>query len=100
MLFRSTPPTAPANVAAATTLEFNGDGIGHSLLVPYYTVQGAEFTLFNVQNTDMLNGKAIKVRFRGAENSDDVFDITVLLSPGDVWGAAITRDAGAPALPA
>jgi hypothetical protein len=92
----ATPPTAPANVLAATTLEFNENGIGHSLLVPYYTVQGSEFTLFNIQNTDMLNGKAVKVRFRGAENSDDVYDITVLLSPGDWWGAAITRTGGAP----
>lgn len=89
-------PTAPANVVAATTLEFSGEGIGHSLLVPYYTVQGSEFTLFNIQNTDLLNGKAVKIRFRGAENSDDVYDITVLLSPGDWWGAAITRDAGVP----
>lgn len=89
-------PTAPANVVQAATLEFNENGIGHSLLVPYYTVQGSEFTLFNIQNTDMLNGKAVKIRFRGAENSDDVYDITVLLSPGDWWGAAITRAAGTP----
>lgn len=89
-------PTAPANTLAATTLEFNDLGIGHSLLVPYYTVQGSEFTLFNIQNTDMLNGKAVKIRFRGAENSDDVYDITVLLSPGDWWGAAITRTGGNP----
>ena len=89
-------PTAPANVLAATTLEFNENGIGHSLLVPYYTVQGSEFSLFNIQNTDMLNGKAVKIRFRGAENSDDVYDITVLLSPGDWWGAAITRTGGTP----
>jgi hypothetical protein len=92
----ATAPLAPANVGVATTLEFNENGIGHSLLVPYYTVQGAEFTLFNIQNTDMLNGKAVKIRFRGAENSDDVYDITVLLSPGDWWGAAITRTGGNP----
>lgn len=86
-------PTAAAPFPAATTLEVNTDTIGHSLLYPYYSVQGETFTLFNLVNTDMRNGKAVKVRFRGAENSDDVFDITVLLSPGDVWGAAITRDA-------
>jgi hypothetical protein len=86
-------PTAPAAVPAATTLEVNTDAIGHSLLYPYYTVQGDNYTLFSLVNTDMLNGKAVKVRFRGAENSDDVYDITVLLSPGDVWNANITRDA-------
>jgi hypothetical protein len=86
-------PSAPATVAAATTLEVNTDNIGHSLLYPYYTVQGDNYTLFSVVNTDVFNGKAIKVRFRGAENSDDVYDITVLLSPGDVWNANITRTA-------
>ena len=84
-------PSAPAFVTTATTLEVNTDNIGHSLLVPYYTVQGENYTLISVVNTDVLNGKAIKVRFRGAENSDDVYDITVLLSPGDVWNANITR---------
>ena len=84
-------PTAPATVAAATVLEVNTDNIGHSLLYPYYTVQGDNYTLFSVVNTDVQNGKAIKVRFRGAENSDDVYDITVLLSPGDVWNASISR---------
>ena len=86
-------PTAPATVAAATVLEVNTDNIGHSLLYPYYTVQGDNYTLFSVVNTDVQNGKAIKIRFRGAENSDDVYDITVLLSPGDVWNANITRTA-------
>jgi hypothetical protein len=91
-------PTAPnvAGVAystAATVLEVNTDNIGHSLFYPYYTVQGDNYTLFSVVNTDVYNGKAIKVRFRGAENSDDVYDITVLLSPGDVWNANITRTA-------
>ncbi len=86
-------PSAPANVAVATTLEVNTDNIGHSLLYPYYTVQGDNYTLFSVVNTDVQNGKAIKVRFRGAENSDDVYDITVLLSPGDVWNANIARNA-------
>ncbi|MDB5944743.1 MAG: hypothetical protein JWQ13_4309 [Ramlibacter sp.] len=86
-------PTAPATVTAATVLEVNTDNIGHSLFYPYYTVQGENFTLFSVVNTDVQNGKAIKVRFRGAENSDDVYDITVLLSPGDVWTANIARNA-------
>lgn len=86
-------PTAPAGVGAATTLEVNADNIGHSLLYPYYNAQGTNYTLFSIVNTDMFNGKAIKIRFRGAENSDDVYDITVLLSPGDVWNANITRGA-------
>ena len=85
--------TAPTNgIPQAQVLEVNTDAIGHSLLFPYYTVQGDNVTLMSIVNTDMLNGKAIKVRFRGAENSDDLFDITVLMSPGDVWTANVSRE--------
>jgi len=70
-------------VDAATQLVVNTDGIGHINLIPYYTVQSGYDTYINIVNTDMKNGKAVKVRFRGASNSDDVFDFTLLLSPGD-----------------
>jgi hypothetical protein len=71
----------------------NSDGVGHANIVPYYTVAGNNDTYINITNTDTRNAKALKVRFRGASNSDDVFDFTLLLSPGDVWAAAITKDA-------
>lgn len=80
----------------ATTAEqlvFNGDGIGHSLLFPYYTVQNGQSTLLSIVNSDTVNAKAVKVRFRGASNSDDVFDFTLLLSPGDVWTANVSEGA-------
>lgn len=89
------PTGSPAidGVAVATTLTNNTDGIGHILVVPYYTVQNGNDTYLSIVNHDMRNGKAIKVRFRGASNSDDVFDFTLLMSPGDVWNAAVTKDA-------
>ncbi len=77
----------------ATTLALNPGGTGHILLVPYYTVQNGNATLLNLVNTDTVNGKAVKVRFRGAQNSDDVFDFQVYLSPGDVWTGAISQGA-------
>lgn len=73
----------------ATELRVSPNGIGHFLLVPYYTVQGGNTTLINIVNTDTQNGKAVKVRFRGASNSDDVFDFQVFLSPSDVWTASL-----------
>ncbi len=79
--------------ATATSLDINSDGIGHILLVPYYTAQADNATLLNITNTDVVNGKAVKVRFRGASNSDDVFDFQVFLSPGDVWTANISKRA-------
>ena len=79
--------------SSATVLEVNPSGIGHILLVPYYSVQEGNGTLLSIVNTDTTNGKAVKVRFRGASNSDDVFDFTLLMSPGDVWTANVSKDA-------
>jgi len=85
-----------AGVAEATLadqLRPNGDGIGHSLVVPYFTTQNGQATLISVVNTDTAKGKVLKVRFRGASNSDDVFDFTLFLSPGDVWNGNISAKA-------
>jgi len=71
----------------------NDGGIGHQLVFPYFTAQGANATLLSITNTDTTNGKLVKVRFRGAANSDDLYDFQVALSPGDIWTAAVTRDA-------
>ena len=76
----------------ATALELNPGGRGHYLFTPYYSAQGTIGTMFSVTNTDPVNGKALKVRFRGAANSDDVLDFTVFLSPLDVWTAGVSKD--------
>lgn len=86
---------APATVATvgaapATLLAPTVTGVGHILTIPYFSTQGGNATLLNITNTDVSNGKAVKLRFRGAANSDDIFDITVFLSPGDVWSAAVS----------
>jgi len=75
---------------AAFTVAQNG--IGHINILPYYSVQNGNTTLISIANTDEVNGKAVKVRFRGAQFSDDVFDFQVFLSPADVWTAAVTLD--------
>jgi hypothetical protein len=81
-----------AGVANAT-MAVNAGGVGHQLVFPYFTAQGGNATLMTITNTDTTNGKLVKVRFRGAANSDDLFDFTLALSPGDVWTAAVTQDA-------
>ncbi|NWG73169.1 MAG: cell surface protein [Rubrivivax sp.] len=91
------PGDAPAGVNPAASLVVNNDGVGHVNIVPYYSVQNGGDTYINVVNTDTANGKAVKVRFRSASNSDDVFDFTLLLSPGDVFAMAVT--AGADGIP-
>src|SRR5690554_6768852 len=80
-----------AGASAANAYEaFGVEGTGNSLVIPYYTVQGGNNTLINIVNTDTENGKAVKVRFRGAERSDDVFDFQVFLSPDDMWTANVS----------
>jgi hypothetical protein len=81
-----------AGGAMAQTVMSAEAGIGQVLVVPYYTAQTEHATLINIVNTDTMNGKAVKVRFRGAANSDDVYDFQVFLSPGDVWAASVSQD--------
>jgi len=82
-----------SGAGANSVMARNDGGIGHQLVFPYFTAQGTNATLLTITNTDTTNGKLVKVRFRGATNSDDLYDFQVALSPGDVWTAAVTRDA-------
>ncbi|MDB5847472.1 MAG: hypothetical protein JWP29_1224 [Rhodoferax sp.] len=68
-------------------------GAGHALVVPYYSVQNGQMSVLHLVNTDIANGKVVKLRWRGASNGDSVFSLQVLLSPGDVWTAAVTAGA-------
>ena len=79
--------------ATATDLQFGNTGTGHMLVVPYFSTQDGNSTLLSIINTDETKGKAVKVRFRGAANSDDIYDFQVFLSPGDVWTANVSAGA-------
>lgn len=80
--------------AAGATTSVSKSGIGHTNIIPYFSVQNGNATLISITNTDTKNGKAVKVRFRGAEWSDDIFDFQVFLSPGDVFTGAVTAKDG------
>lgn len=81
---------APTGAGTASDLRVGNSGTGHMAVIPYYTTQAGNSTLISIVNTDTVNGKAVKVRFRGAANSDDVFDFQVFLSPSDVWTANVS----------
>jgi hypothetical protein len=83
------PGAGSTAIPEATALNINAGGLGHQLFVPYYSAQNGNRTYLTIVNTDMRNGKAVKVRFRGASNSDDVLDFTVFMSPGDAWTAVV-----------
>ena len=79
----------------ASNLVVSQTNRGHILTVPYFTTQNSNMTLLNIVNSDTTNGKAVKVRFRSALNSDDIFDFQLYLSAGDVWTGQVTAGANA-----
>lgn len=84
------PANRVVNETAATNMgTVQAGGIGHVLFTPYFSTAQGNSTLISLVNTDKTYGKVVKVRFRGAANSDDLLDFTVLLSPGDVWTGAV-----------
>jgi hypothetical protein len=85
--------TTVSGAATGSVIARNDNGIGHQLVFPYFTAQNGNATLLSITNTDTTNGKLVKVRFRGAANSDDLYDFQVAMSPGDVWTASVTKDA-------
>ena len=87
----ATPVNNLLRTANATQVTLSAGGIGHQLITPYFNAQNGNGTVLHVVNTDTVNGKALKVRFRGASNSDDILDFYVLLSPTDVWTGIITQ---------
>ncbi len=89
----ATPANSRMSITTATGLTLAEGGVGHMLLVPYFSAQNGNMTVLHIVNTDTINGKAVKVRFRGAANSDDVMDFQVYMSPGDVWTGAVTAGA-------
>lgn len=85
------PTSTTLRAANATAFTLAPGGIGHQLITPYFNAQNGNGTVLHVVNTDTVNGKALKVRFRGASNSDDILDFYVLLSPTDVWTGIVTQ---------
>ncbi|HAS52036.1 MAG TPA: hypothetical protein DCS21_09975 [Gammaproteobacteria bacterium] len=82
---------------SAQAVSVSADNMGQALIFPYYTVRSGWNSLFGVTNTsDRV--VAVKVRFREAENSRDVFDFTVILSPYDVWTGYLQDSATGPVL--
>ncbi|GHU12486.1 hypothetical protein AGMMS50225_20470 [Betaproteobacteria bacterium] len=94
-------PSAAGNqsIALPGNVVVSDDHQGLINVVPYYSVQGGNTVALSITNNDTLNGKVVKVRFRGAEWSDDALDFQVFLSPGDIWTASVTRDLDADGKP-
>jgi hypothetical protein len=86
--------TAPSKTQLGATdavgYKLSEGGSGHALIVPYYTVQSGQATVLHLVNADASNGKAVKLRFRGAGNGDNLLSMYVLLAPRDIWTGVLT----------
>lgn len=70
---------------AAQAVSVNDSGSeGQVLIFPYYNVNNNFVTNYNIINTTDAY-KAVKIRFRESENSNDVLDFNLYLSPYDVF---------------
>ena len=90
-------------VGAASALTFspahpamylNHQGIGETLIFPFYSAENGFATLLNLANATP-DYKAVKVRIVEAQNSQEVLDFNLYLSPEDHFSFAIsTTEAG------
>lgn len=86
-------------VNSVQAVNLAADGLGDVLLFPYYTTRNEWQTLIHLVNTSSTHSVAAKVRFQEAQNTRDVLDFNVVLSPNDVWTAWIEDDiSGTPRL--
>ncbi|MCK5354288.1 MAG: hypothetical protein KAJ63_04170, partial [Methyloprofundus sp.] len=63
---------------------------GEVLIFPYYNVNNSYVTVFKITNTTNAY-KAVKIRYRESENSNDVLDFNLYLSPYDVFRMDLTQ---------
>ena len=78
---------------AAGAPHVSNSGLGQALIYPYYSVREGTQTTINVFNTSNTHAVAVKVRFREHQNSRDVLDFNLVLSPNDKWFANLNATA-------
>lgn len=78
--------------ASAHAVNINPDGLGEVLLYSLYTTEAGNVTEINITNTSNY-AKAVKVRFVEGQNSQDVLDFNLYLSPRDQWSGLVTTTA-------
>jgi hypothetical protein len=76
-------------VSATGSMYIDDGGLGETLIYPFYSAVGGNDTTINIVNTTNYV-KAVKVRFIEAQNSQEVLDFNLYLSPQDEWAGVIT----------
>ncbi len=72
---------------ANAAVELQNDGTGDYLLYPatYSTESGSWKTELKIVNTNVTHAVVARVVVRNGEDSSELFDFPVYLTPGDVW---------------
>ena len=74
---------------AQGAMYLNHQGTGETLIFPFYSTESGNATLINLANAT-LDYKAVKVRVLEAQNSQEVLDFNLYLSPEDHFSFAIS----------
>jgi hypothetical protein len=74
-------------------VQLSEDGTGQVLIFPYYTVNNDFNSLLTITNATE-RAKALRVRFREAANSREVFTFNLYLGANDVWVAGLIKREG------
>ena len=74
---------------AQGAMYLNHQGTGETLIFPFYSTESGNATLVNLANAT-LDYKAVKVRVLEAQNSQEVLDFNLYLSPQDHFSFAIS----------
>jgi len=87
---------AGVSSTAMAQMHINHQGVGEALVFPLYTAQNGNDTYIAIANTTS-DAKAVKIRILEAENSVEVLDFNLYMSPEDHFSFAITanEDGGA-----
>ena len=75
--------------AAHAAMYVSERGTGETLIYPFYSAENGNSTLVNIANTT-TGTKAVKVRILEAQNSQEVLDFNLYLSPEDHFSFAIS----------
>jgi hypothetical protein len=79
-----------AGASSANAVSLSTNGLGEVLIYPYYTVNKDQATLISIVNAGDT-GKVVTVFVMEGYNGRAVLDFNLVLSPHDVWTAAITQ---------
>jgi len=87
---------AGVSSTAMAQMHINHQGLGEALVFPLYSAQNGNDTYIAIANTTS-NAKAVKIRILEAQNSVEVLDFNLYMSPEDHFSFAITanEDGGA-----